>query len=168
MIFESYGYYFLFFYAIKFPFSMLAHLSCCSSNIKLSLGIPDSGDCKSRLLPAVSWGGWGIRRRAEDPKAPWKTWMIDGVVRSLWSKRCRMKGLVRPALTLWLAVGTWRAADQASAASGIKLVFPAQAPSWTSVVLWGGSWWRDFGLSWSQLNQLLVLHYLKNSRVKQA
>lgn len=105
---------------------------------------------------------WSLLRRLRNMEKSWrpqalpKIWMIDGGVRSLWSERWRMKGVVRTA------------PDQASAASGIKLVLPAQTPSWTSAVLWGGSWWRDFGLSWAQLNQLLVFHDPKNSCVKQA
>lgn len=125
-------------------------------------------ECRSRRLPGASWGGWGMWRRAEGPQAPLKDlddrWLCKKSLFWEW----RMKGLVWTALMLWLAVGTWRAADQASAASGIKLVFPAQAPSWTSAVLWRGSWWRDFGLSWAQLNHLLVLHDPKNSCAKQA
>lgn len=57
----------------KFPFSTLAHLSCCSCNIRLPLGISYPWECKSSHLPGASWQGWGIRRRAGGPWAPSET-----------------------------------------------------------------------------------------------
>lgn len=49
-MFENYGQYFLFFCAITFPYSMLAHLSCCFSNIKLCLGISGFGECRADIF----------------------------------------------------------------------------------------------------------------------
>lgn len=57
----------------KFPFSTPAHLSCCSCNIKFSLGVSYPPECKSSRLPGASWWGWGIRRRAGGSQAPSET-----------------------------------------------------------------------------------------------
>lgn len=74
-----------------------------------------------------------MRRNAQRPL------VADGGVRSLWSGRWRMRGLTGAVLTMWFAVDTWRAGDHAARATMIKLVLPAQAPSWCSAMLWGAS-----------------------------
>lgn len=83
MIFESYGQYSLFFYQIKFSFSTIAHLSCCSSNIKVSLGISDSKNAEADIFlePPEEAEEYG-----EELKAPRPPWMIDEGVRSLCSE----------------------------------------------------------------------------------
>lgn len=86
MIFKSYGWYFLFFYPIKFSFSTVAHISCCSSNIKVSLGISDSKNAAADIFLEPPEEAEECGKELKAPRPPSKTRMIDGGVRSLCSE----------------------------------------------------------------------------------